>query len=358
MMPRPRKPEYKDLPRHLRWNGRAYVYTKPGGKVVSVGTDKRRAIRAAEQLNALLYPADGDLMAKVLAGGSFTVGQMVDRYKAEHLTQQGYADKTLQDYTQMLVHIQREWFSVPSFKLTTPQVSEFINSKPPRMARRYKSLLSKFCRWCVSKGAMSADLTRDVLIDSAYKVKRQRLTLDQYKAIREQAEPWFAAAMDLALHSLQRQEDIAALRFSDVQDGHLSVIQRKTGAAVRIAIAGPLDAAIRACRDDLLSPFIVHKKPVRIGKRRQAMEHHTQVTPDQLSRAFKAARDATGLFNGWEAGTAPTFHEIRALGAQLYEEAGIDPQALLGHRDAATTKIYLDKRRIEWIEAIGGIPGL
>ncbi|MEH6814187.1 MAG: hypothetical protein V7677_16760 [Motiliproteus sp.] len=44
----------------------------------------------------------------------------------------------------------------------------------------------------------------------------------------------------------------------------------------------------------------------------------------------------------------PTFHEIRALGAHLYKEQGIDPQALLGHTDAKMTDHYLDGHGTQW----------
>lgn len=46
----------------------------------------------------------------------------------------------------------------------------------------------------------------------------------------------------------------------------------------------------------------------------------------------------------------PTFHEIRSLGARLYEAQGIDPQALLGHKDRRMTEVYTDERKVEWQE--------
>lgn len=48
-------------------------------------------------------------------------------------------------------------------------------------------------------------------------------------------------------------------------------------------------------------------------------------------------------------GSPPSFNEIRSLAGRLYQEQGIDPQALLGHKDAATTAIYLDNRKVEWV---------
>lgn len=356
MPPRPRKPGFKDLPTHLRWDGRTYRFRTPDGVEHGMGTDKAKAINAANTLNARFYPA-ADLVDQVL-GSADSIPALVKRYDAEFLSCQDYAAKTLEDKRGLMKRVAAEWANVRGCDLDLATVSTFINSHPPRMARVFKSNLSIFFRYCVGIGAMYEDLTRDVLLNKAHKVKRERLTLEAYKAIRAKAPAWFQNAMDVALHSLQREEDLTRLKFDDVRDGYLEVIQQKTGAAVRIKIEGGLDKAIRASRDNVLSPFIIHYQPQRITQARKAMDHHTQLTGDQLSREFKAARVACKLFDDWEPGTAPSFHEIRALGAQLYQDAGIDPQWLLGHRDAETTKIYLDKRRIEWIEAIGGIPGL
>lgn len=46
----------------------------------------------------------------------------------------------------------------------------------------------------------------------------------------------------------------------------------------------------------------------------------------------------------------PTFHEIRSLAERLYDEQGVNTQALLGHRDPRTTALYKDVRGAEWIK--------
>ena len=47
----------------------------------------------------------------------------------------------------------------------------------------------------------------------------------------------------------------------------------------------------------------------------------------------------------------PTLHEIRSLGAKLYEDQGISPQSLLGHADEKMTRVYLDRYEVKWIKA-------
>ncbi|MEY3220285.1 MAG: hypothetical protein RIT27_1642, partial [Pseudomonadota bacterium] len=51
--------------------------------------------------------------------------------------------------------------------------------------------------------------------------------------------------------------------------------------------------------------------------------------------------------------TTATFHEIRALSAHLYEEAGIDKkhiQMLLGHTTEKMTEHYLEGHGEKWTE--------
>lgn len=68
-----------------------------------------------------------------------------------------------------------------------------------------------------------------------------------------------------------------------------------------------------------------------------------------ITGAFAEARDRTGIT--WPEGkTPPTFHEIRSLSARLYDEQGIDAQALLGHKSPDMTAVYRDVRGAEWIE--------
>ncbi len=69
------------------------------------------------------------------------------------------------------------------------------------------------------------------------KVKRQRLNLEEWKVIFDQAgktQRYLQNAMLLALVTGQRLGDIAKLRFDDVWDDHLHIVQEKTG--VKLAL--------------------------------------------------------------------------------------------------------------------------
>ena len=170
----------------------------------------------------------------------------------------------------------------------------------------------------------------------------ERLTLDQYRAIHATAPGWLQVAMDLSLITLQRRGDVVRMRYDDERDGRLEVDQGKTGAALSVEIGAELRAVIKRSRaDGVLSPFIVHRRSQR---RAAGQEHRTQVAEEMVTRAFAEARDSLPELAAMEPERRPTFHEIRALGGRMYEEAGWtrgEIQALMGHADEEMTEHYL-----------------
>jgi hypothetical protein len=69
---------------------------------------------------------------------------------------------------------------------------------------------------------------------------------------------------------------------------------------------------ISRCRDDIVSPYLVHRRPDR-KKQKQAptKDHWTQVEERYLTRAFKEAREAADCYKGWKEEEMPGFHEVR-----------------------------------------------
>lgn len=167
--------------------------------------------------------------------------------------------------------------------------------------------------------------------------------------------------MDLSLLTLLRREDVAGLRFTDVRDGSLWVVPQKTedstAVRLRIKMGADLTALVARCRDDVVSPYLVHRLPEKA--RPQALKavarvHHTQVLPEQITRAFADARDAAGI----TVDNPPTFHEIRSLGGALLRDQGWtlkQVQALMGHASEAMTTAYLEGHDAPWIEVETGL---
>ncbi|EMF6669822.1 phage integrase Arm DNA-binding domain-containing protein [Serratia marcescens] len=183
------------------------------------------------------------------------------------------------------------------------------------------------------------------------KVKRQRLTIDEWRTIYELASgapKYLQRAMLLAVVTGQRLGDISNMKFADIWDNRLHVIQSKTGARIAIPLhlrcdelGMTLEQVISLCRDRIVSPYLLHHHhTVARAKRGGRIQEQT------ISGAFSDVREASGL--KWENGTPPTFHEQRSLSERLYRIQGIDTKVLLGHKSQQMTDEYNDDRGREW----------
>ncbi len=165
---------------------------------------------------------------------------------------------------------------------------------------------------------------------------------------------WLQNAMDLALITLQRRQDIVSMKFSDIKDGSIYVIQHKTQkydtGYLRIELSPTLLELVSKYKDSTISPYIIHRNPDRKFKRPD-MEHWTQIKPEMVTRKFKDIRDELPIFQKIPANQRPTFHEIRALGIKLYKDSGENPQELAGHASEEMTNNYDSGHdEIRWIK--------
>ena len=183
------------------------------------------------------------------------------------------------------------------------------------------------------------------------RVKRERMTLEEWRTIYQQAKnhpPYLQCGMLLALTTGQRIGDICKMKFSDIWDDMLHIQQEKTGSKLAIPLSLKCEAinlslrdVVAQCRDAVVSKYLVHYRHTTAQAKRGE-----KVTPNTLTTTFKKARDKCGLT--WEKGTAPTFHEQRSLSERLYREQGINTQKLLGHKTQNMTDRYHDDRGKEW----------
>jgi len=173
-------------------------------------------------------------------------------------------------------------------------------------------------------------------------VQRNRLTLEQWQAIHAHAEadmpPWVARMLVLALVTGQRRSDVVKMRFADVWDDHLHVVQAKTGAKLALPLALRLDAigvslgeAIEACRT------------YAVGEEYLLRKHNGKRLGDaSLSARFEEAREASVPM--CETGSPVSLHEIRSLSERLHRAKGLNTMILLGHKSQDMTDLYNDDR--------------
>ena len=334
-MNRPRSSKNRGLPPNLyktAAKGKTYyVYRNPQTKASkSLGSDGALAQRTARLLNARLsHSVDAEsLAAKVLAPRE-SLAKYIERYRDTLIpakrSRKGKAlsAKTVREYTSQLRYVESALGALGTDQITRRHVTDFLQAFPPTMRNRYRSLLHGLFAHAVAEGRCAENPVAGTL-KSTEVVARPRLTMKQFCVTYRRAEPWFRRAMAVALRTLQRRSDLVDLTYEASVDGdYLLVEQQKTGANLRIHMTRQMKKAIGTG-----TGYVVH----RSGSR---------VTEDALTRAFGEARPP---------GVRATFHEIRALGARLLKDRGIDPQALLGHADPQMTRVYLDRHEVRWQE--------
>ncbi len=337
MTPRPRKKKNAALPENL-YSGKVkgcvyYSYKHPlTKKVHGMGRDKVKAIEAAKQLNAILTPSH-DLVSTVL--GIETLEAHITWFEREIMPKREYAAKTLELYNTKFKQLKNGLGAHTALEqIGVKDIAELMETLTARSAQQLRQVASDLFATAQGRGLIElnpAELTNKPI---AKKV-RKRLTLEQFNEIKHVSPLWLQNAMDLALITLQRREDLSLMRFDDVKDGALYVVQGKTQkydtGYLKIELGSELSSVIKRCRDDIASPYLVHREPEKKLDRKGM--HWTQVKPDMITRAFKKCCDDLGIKN-------TSFHEIRALGIKQYKDAGLDPQSLAGHSSAKMTKNY------------------
>lgn len=367
MSPRPRSKANKGLPQNLYFDARrgTYRYRRPtDGKWFQFGGDRQRAIDAAKQLN-LEFMRGADLVSKVQGRHADLFASFVEVYRRDILPPRELADGTLDLYAVRFRQMLAWWPDAAIDSITTRMMAEQLDKLTPRSSNQARALLIDIFNHSVAKG-LCPDNPALALIPRIEKKKRKRHTVDGVRAIRSHAPDWLQNAIDLALITGQRRSDVLAMRFDDVRDGYLHVVQQKTSKAsdaawIRFKLTPQLAEVIARCRDNVPSPYLIHRRPERRVKRQGA--HWTQIDNRYLTRAFKAAREAAGAYAGWADDEQPGFHELRALAKHLYNREGKDAKSILGHASEAQHKNYgADHHEIVWSEAvpdldIGGIIG-
>ena len=167
-------------------------------------------------------------------------------------------------------------------------------------------------------------------------VVRRRLGVETFWRVYN-ATPenhYFRLALKLALATGQRRSDLVKMRYTDIVDGYLRVMQQKTGARIEIPLwltnpilGESLGDIIEQCKRHNSQGFEWLLQNERGGK----------VSVTSLTTWFYDCRGTSKKGD-------PSFHELRSLSERTYREIGIDTQTLLGHSSKIQTDEYNDER--------------
>lgn len=198
---------------------------------------------------------------------------------------------------------------------------------------------------------------------------RARLSLNDFWIIYDKAEALGYAclqiAMAISLLTTMRRGDICSLEFKKHIDekGIRKTInkskKRRSGIHTHLEfsfndhplLVGVIQQAREASFKNKACPYVISHAPdqKRIGKTKT---HAYQVTPERLTKMFLACRQATSLYKNLPANTTPpTFHEIRGLSSDLFDDAGYSIEQIqkaMAHRDKKTTEAYRAGHKIKF----------
>lgn len=335
------------------------------GKFHALGTNEAEAIAIATEANTRLAEqrtrqilAISDRIA-TSKGKAITTSTWLDRYQAIQDDRLKSGDIRLNTYKQKAkpVSLLREragmkLISAVDVRDIAQLLDEYIAAGRPRMAQVVRSVLIDVFKEAQHYGEVPPGYNPALATKQPRrKITRQRLSLEEWKKIFDIADAthrYMGNAMLLALVTGQRLGDISRMKFSDIWDDHLHVIQEKTGSKIAIPLSLRLNAinwslrdVVARCRDYAVSAYLVH-----FFRSTSQAERGAQVKANTLTMNFSKARDLARI--DWGEGSPATFHEQRPLSERLYKEQGLDTQKLLGHKTQQQTDRYHDDRGKGW----------
>lgn len=383
MAARPRNREYRHLPDFLNFDKdrQRYILTLISGKRKTIGTDRAYAIAVAKEYNLRMRPNVAVSLESIIReegginGEAKPLSEHLDRLMKRIIIDEKPAQSTLADWNNDLVRVKEYFSDIAACDINLEHVNGFIaryhTASSANVQNRKVLFLKKIFSYAMDESLMFDNPATRKKMRRTDQKQRRRLSLDDYMRIRGAAALWLRTAMDLALQTAQARLEVSRIKYSIKepkeglcgcvwlpceQDGvfgtlyiHRQKVKHKEASHVAIPIGHQLKEIIESSRDNIASPYVVHRLPdKRSNDISKEVKHPTQVAPDYLSRAFSALRDQVGVGENLPMEQRPTFHEIRALAAHLFEKQGIDPQARMAHSDAKSTKIYTQDH-VDWV---------
>lgn len=342
-----------------------YYYRMPAGylpKLEPLGTNRKDAIEAAIILNQTLRPA-GDIAAKIInrkaapppvaAVPLDNMTKLIRKFQTHYLPDKSYAESTLDEKNYKLEAYIKKFGSRSCNSITVTEIAEYLDAHAPSAYIKHRELLVELMGYAVHQGYRQDNPAAVTMKKAAPTRERQKHTLEGYQKTYAAAPDWLKRAMDIALRSIQRRGDLTRLRFDaiDLHAGTIDILQRKTRnyknpINIRIQMGDELKEAVLACvNSGIPCPYLIHYRPERMKQNiREAKLHPFAVTDEHLSKMFSKWRDIAGAYDHIPKPLRPGFHDLRGLGAYLYEKAGFPSeyiQALAGHASKAMTDHYI-----------------
>lgn len=278
-----------------------------------------------------------------------TVRQWLVVYR-DIVARQNLKESTRTNTESNLKHVDRLWGDMPIRSLRPRLILSALQDglDSENLRSRVLSLLRRILKEAVMDEWV--DTNAALAVDSiSAPVRRKRMSLDTLGGVYEVAmlhrQAWVAPMILLGVVTGQRRADLAKMRFDDVVDGHLRVVQQKEagkGFGARLAI--PLDLHLDEIGMSLGDVIEICRDYAAPGEYLLRQKNGQRLERSNLSTRFaEVMRSAFGP-EAYAEKEWPSLHELRSLSERLYRQQGVDTQALLGHTDIAMTNKYNDDR--------------
>lgn len=383
MSPRPKKSPYRDLPDYLVYDKskKQYRLTLINGSRPLLGSNKSQAVAIAiEYNNRMRYNNILCVESLIIKTGGEKgeyepFAKHIDNLVQRILKEEKLSERVKQGVLNDAERAKEFFKDIPSAEIDLEHVNLYLKkyhaNGSAEVQNRKVMFLKKLFSYAVDESIMLDNPATRKKLKKLDGKKRKRLSLDDFIRIKNHAPLWLKTAMELSLQTSQARLEVSRIKYSIKSPtygesgciwfdepkngiyGNLYINRQKTkdkeAAHISIPIGEELKRIIDDSRDHILSPYVVHRIPEKATKQNKNVDHFTQVDASYLSKAFSAIRDKIGIMKNLPIEYRPTFHEIRALSAHLFEQQGINPQARMAHSDEKSTKVYT-KNHTEWVE--------
>lgn len=376
MSPKKRDPKNRDLPDNLYDDGKYWKYDNKFAPKSPIRMPKRdftreEAKQAARKLNEKYAPDSYLQIAEKIESKSSSdrIKKLIEDFIDEYVPLMEWSSGTESNYLYALNRYCEHFKNCPLRNVTLEMYNKYLGQYPASAYNNHNKALNHFYKFAISKGAIKLDQNWPMIVLKRKEKKiRRDLSMEHFNILYKAAPEFMQIAMDTALVLLQGRHEVVSIKLDDYDKdtNKLRIIRKKTqkfGKAAYLEITpGESFREIwtRSSTSMVASPFLVHRlmKSHHAGHRK-GKEHHTQVLPGFISKAFNDMAKITGVFKDWPQEEWPTFHEIRGLGGRIYKDTLMENgyteddaekyvQALMAHTTIKTTRIYIGGRTEEW----------
>ncbi len=219
------------------WTGYYYEYPRDENgkrKVVSLGNNFAEAQKKWREIEGCAIPASQQTLKRVY------VEYMA---WAENLPESGLSERTLRDRKSYWRSLEPVFGDIDPDDIKPGHIMQYYDRRSSKIsAKKEIKFVSVIYNWGIGRGYINA-LNPTVGLTRQMKVKEKRdiyVTDDEFYLVYKHAKGVIRDALDIAYLTGQRPADVKKMRWDDIKDGYLHVTQNKTGAKLKIKVAGEL----------------------------------------------------------------------------------------------------------------------